>query len=51
MLKLLLERFLSLIVVLGTLLQLKDENTNVILDDYRKEAIELLRDNADTFHR
>ncbi|KAK0447172.1 extracellular triacylglycerol lipase precursor [Armillaria borealis] len=33
------------------LLQLKGDNTTVIPDDYRKEAIEFLRDNADAFHR
>ncbi|KAK0499037.1 extracellular triacylglycerol lipase precursor [Armillaria luteobubalina] len=33
------------------LLQLNGDNTTVIPDDYRKEAIEFLRDNADAFHR
>ncbi|KAK0229994.1 triacylglycerol lipase 3 [Armillaria nabsnona] len=33
------------------LLQLDGDNTTVIPDDYRKEAIEFLRDNADAFHR
>ncbi|KAK0194651.1 Alpha/Beta hydrolase protein [Armillaria mellea] len=33
------------------LLQLNGDNTTVIPDDYRKEGIEFLRDNADAFHR
>ncbi|KAK0447148.1 extracellular triacylglycerol lipase precursor [Armillaria borealis] len=33
------------------LLQLNGDNTTVIPDDYRKEAIEFLWDNADAFHR
>ncbi|KAK0460618.1 extracellular triacylglycerol lipase precursor [Desarmillaria tabescens] len=33
------------------LLQLHGDNITVIPDDYRKEQIEFLRDNADAFHR
>ncbi|KAK0460661.1 extracellular triacylglycerol lipase precursor [Desarmillaria tabescens] len=33
------------------LLQLNGDNMTVIPDDYRKEQIEFLRDNADAFHR
>ncbi|KAK0484463.1 triacylglycerol lipase 3 [Armillaria novae-zelandiae] len=33
------------------LLQLNGDNTTIILDDYRKEAIKFLSDNADAFHR
>ncbi|KAK0460641.1 triacylglycerol lipase 3 [Desarmillaria tabescens] len=33
------------------LLQLNIDNMTVIPDDYRKEAIEFLKDNADAFHR
>ncbi|KAG7445277.1 esterase 1 [Guyanagaster necrorhizus] len=33
------------------LLQLHGDNTTVILDDYREEAISFYRDNADAFHR
>ncbi|KAK0460654.1 extracellular triacylglycerol lipase precursor [Desarmillaria tabescens] len=33
------------------LLQLNGDNITVIPDDYRKEQIEFLRDNADAFHR
>ncbi|KAK0460642.1 extracellular triacylglycerol lipase precursor [Desarmillaria tabescens] len=35
----------------AVLLQLSGDNVTVIPDDYRKEQIEYLRDNADAFHR